>query len=331
MPQLASLSRLGLLSTFAVVLAAACGGQSFTGGDDGEAGSSSTAGKTSQGGSTSRAGATSRAGSGTGNTGSTTTTGGAGIYPGGTTSVAGAGGAVPWNEACDAEPLSGNCDAYIESWYHEPGSGLCRPFVYGGCGGNLNRYASLAACQKACPGGNPNYDACKQPSDCIVTGTGCCGVCDSPSVTAHDLVSYNHAYASLLQCGLAFGVAGDAAGAAAPVACAPCMEVPDGTLKNFVPSCVANQCAIEDIRLSATTACKTNAECKLRSGSSCCESCSAGDLIAVRSDGSFEKLVCGSGPVGCPACLPAPTPGAVAICGSTGHCEVAYVVNDVNE
>lgn len=324
MTQLASLYRTGLLSTFAVVLAAACGGQSFTGGD-GDAGSSSTAGKTAQGGSTSHAGKTSTGGTSQAGFGSTGTTGGTGTGTSGTTSTAGAGGAVQWNEACDAAPVSGNCDAYIPAWYHDPATGLCMPFVYGGCGGNANRYKSLAECQQTCPGGNPNYDACKLPSDCLVTGTGCCGVCDGPGISAHDLISYNRAYANQLQCGLAFGVAGDAAGAAAPIACAPCAPVADGTLKNFIPNCVANECAVEDIRTSAVTACKTAADCKLRSGTSCCEGCGSGNLVAVRKDGSFEKLVCGGQPVACDACAPVPTPGAIAICGASGHCEVDYL------
>jgi hypothetical protein len=319
----ASLYRTGLLSTFAVVLAAACGGQSFTSGSDGDAGSSSTAGKTAQGGSASHAGTTSRAGSGT--TGGNSTTGGTGVIIAGSPSTAGAGGAVQWNEACDAAPVPGNCDAYIQAWYHEPATGLCMPFVYGGCGGNANRYASLADCQKSCPGGNPNYDECKVPSDCLVTGTGCCGICDGPGISAHDLISYNRAYQNQLQCGLALNVAGDAAGVAAPIACAPCPAVVGGALHNFFPSCVANQCAVEDVRTSATTACKTAADCKLRNGTSCCEGCGSGDLVAVRKDGSFEKLVCEGEAIACPACVPIPTPGAIAICGESGHCEVDYL------
>ena len=324
MPQVASLYRTGLLSTFAVVLAAACGGQSFTSGGDGDAGSGSTAGKTAHGGSTSHAGTSSKAGS---STGSTSATGGTGVYPvAGSTSTAGAGGAVQWNEACDAPPVSGNCDAYIESWYHEPGTGLCMPFVYGGCGGNANRYGSLADCQKSCPGGNPNYDACRLPSDCLVTGTSCCGICDGPSISAHDLISYNRAYQGQLQCGLAFNVAGDAAaGAAAPIACAPCVQEGPGTMYNFFPTCVASQCAVEDVRTSAVTACKTAADCKLRNGTGCCEGCGGGNLIAVRKDGSFEQLACGNSDFACDACAPVPTPGAIAICGASGHCEVDYL------
>lgn len=320
MTQIASLSRLGLLSTFAVVLAAACGGQSFTSGGDGDAGSSSTAGKTTQGGSTSHAGTSSKAGS--------ATTGGTGVHTAGTSSTAGAGGAVQFNEACDAPPMQGNCDAYIPSWYHEPSTGLCMPFVYGGCDGNANRYGTLAECQKACPGGSPNYDQCKVPTECLVTGTGCCGICDGPNISAHDLIAYNRAFQNQLQCGLAFGVAGDAAGAAAPqdpIACAPCAEVGPGSMYNFFPSCVANQCAVEDVRTSSVSACKTSADCKLRNGTSCCEACGSGNLIAVRKDGSFENLACGDQPIACAACAPVPTPGAIAVCGASGHCEVDYL------
>jgi hypothetical protein len=80
------------------------------------------------------------------------------------------------------------------------------------------------------------------------------------------------------------------------------------------------------LRTSPVTACKTSEECKVRRGTQCCESCGSDEPIAVRNDGSFEKLVCGDGPVGCLACLPQPT-GAVAYCGATGRCELAYAVD----
>jgi hypothetical protein len=223
-------------------------------------------------------------------------------------------------------PISGQCDAYIPSWYNDPSTGICRPFVYGGCGGNANRYPSLEACQKACPGGSPNYDSCKLPSDCLVTGTGCCGICDSPNISAHDLIAYNKQYAGLLQCGLALDVAAGgatSAGAAAPIACAPCPAPQgQGTLQYFVPDCVAGQCVVTDLRTSAVTACKTSDECKLRHGTACCEGCGTTDLVAVRNDGSFEKLVCSGAPTPCLACLPGAT-DAVPFCGADGHCAIA--------
>jgi len=323
MTQFASFARVGLFTGLAVALASACGGQSFTG-TGGEAGSSSTAGA-SHGGSTSHAGTGSagRAQAGTGAGGSSS----AGTGTGGAS--AGAGGSAP-DEACAAAPESGMCDAYIPSWYNDPSTGICRPFVYGGCGGNANRYSTLAACQKACAGGTPNYDACKLPADCVITGTGCCGICDGAGITEHDLIAYNKQYANVLQCAFALDVAPGgigASGAAAPVACAPCPLPPDGqrTLKYFVPDCVAGQCVVEDLRTSPVTSCKTSDECKVRHGTACCENCDGSNPIAVRNDGSFEKLVC-SIPTPCAACLPAPG-DAVAYCSAQGHCEIAIAVD----
>jgi hypothetical protein len=322
MTPFASFARLGMFAALTVALASACGGQSFTsdGGDAGSgAGSSAGSG---QGGSTSHAGSGSagkpHAGSATGGTSS------AGTSFGGFGSVGGSGGAPA--DACAAAPDSGMCDAYFPAWYNDPSTGICRPFVYGGCGGNANRYPSLADCQKACPGGSPSYDSCKLPSDCVVTGTGCCGICDSAGITAHDLIAYNRQYTSLLQCGFALDIAAGgsaSAGAAAPVACAPCPLPPagQGTLKYFVPDCVAGQCVVEDLRTSPVTACTTSAECKVRRGTGCCESCDNGDLIGTRNDGSFEKLVCGGAPTPCAACLPGTT-GAQPYCAN-GRCEVA--------
>jgi hypothetical protein len=307
------------------VLASACGGQSFTGGDGGDAGSSSgsTGGTTGNHAGTSSTAGKGHAGTATG--GSSTAGTGAGGGSAGT-SVGGVGGGSGSPE-CSLPPSSGNCDAYIPSWYHDSATGICRPFVYGGCGGNENRYASLQACQKSCPSNSPNYDVCKVPSDCVVAGTGCCGICDSANITLNDLIAYNRQYAGFLQCGLALDVAAGgsaSSGAAAPIACAPCPLPPagTGTLQYFVPDCVAGQCVVEDLRTSPVTACKTSSECKLRHGTGCCESCSGGNVVSVRNDGSFEKLVCGDGPVGCLACVPEPISGAAPYC-LDGRCSVA--------
>ncbi|KAM3588066.1 uncharacterized protein V6R79_020259 [Siganus canaliculatus] len=49
------------------------------------------------------------------------------------------------------EPMSeGTCSEYILLWYFHPRSGECRPFVYGGCGGNGNRFSSRQECQSWC-------------------------------------------------------------------------------------------------------------------------------------------------------------------------------------
>jgi hypothetical protein len=312
-----------MMATLASALASACGGQSFTG-TGGDAGSSSTAGN-GQGGSSSHAGTGSagkaQAGGATGGGSSA----GTGSTSAGTGSTSSSGGTP--NEACAAPPNSGMCDAYFPAWYHDPSTGICRPFVYGGCGGNANRYGSLAECQKACPVSNPNFDSCKVPTDCVVTGTGCCGICDGAGITEHDLIAYNRQYTNVFECGFALDIAGGgtgSAGAAAPIACAPCPLPPagEGTLKYFVPNCIAGQCVVEDLRKSPVTACKTSNECKVRNGTGCCEGCNGGDPVAVRNDGSFEKLVCSPSSV-CAGCLPEPS-SAVPYCGQDGHCQAVF-------
>ena len=271
-----------------LALGSACGGQSFSaGGDGGDAGSS-------QGGTTSVAGTTGAAGKGHAGRSSGGTSAG-GTSAGGTGNVAGIGG-------------TGTA-----------GTGTAGTAAAGGTGA----------------GGSPeNYFGCNVAADCMLRGTGCCGICDAPNLTTKDFIAFNRMYASVFQCGVALpavpasGGTGSA-GVTAPIACAPCPGLPpgeQGTAQYFVPDCVQGQCVVEDLRTSAVTACKASDECKVRHGTGCCESCGSGDEIAVRSDGSFEKLVCSSGPVACLACAPLPT-GAIAFCdASVGRCAVGYSV-----
>lgn len=318
MRHLGYLARLLGCTATALALASACGGKSFVAGDDDDdtAGSSSggsngTAGKTSVAGKS--AGGSVGTGGGIGTGGTIIGTGGSTIGTGGT--------GQPWNEACDATPDSGMCDAYVPSWYHDANTGICRPFVYGGCGGNQNRYPTLEDCQKVCPGGAPNYDVCNAPSDCIVTGTGCCGVCDSPNVSKHDLIAYNRQYGGALDCGFT-PAAAPAPGADIP-ACAPCPPVAGGSLKYFVPSCERSECTVTDLRESPLTTCKTADECTLRYGTGCCQSCNPDDVIGIRKNAALEQIVCPSNVgIACDACVP-PDNGAVAICNA-GRCGVAY-------
>jgi hypothetical protein len=329
MKRIAYLGRIGAAASFVVALASACGGQSFTPGDGGEGGSNNAG--TTPGGSTNHAGTFTTAGKSHGGTSS------AGSGMGGAV-TAGAGG-IGGDAACSALPETGPCDALIQRWYHDPASGQCYPFVWGGCGGNANRYDSQAACEAACPG-PVNVFSCKVPSDCMLTTPSCCGVCDSPNLTTQNFVSYNKNYAGL-PCGVTantipiggsgagFPNPGGSPGVGAPVACPSC-PVPapgTGTLKYFVPDCVMGQCVVDDLRTSAVTACKTNTDCKLRNGTGCCEGCGGDDYVAVRKDGSFEKLVCGGLQPPCAACLPQPPINAVAWCDvNVGHCQVEYAI-----
>jgi len=219
----------------------------------------------------------------------------------------------------------------LETWYNDPNTGICRPGYYGGCGGNENRYSSLAECQKACRGGN---DVCQSSSDCVLDGLGCCGICDGPDLSVRSFISYNPNYGA--GCAILRGAPAPIGGSGSsdialpnPGACPGC-DAPapgTGTRQYFVPECVAGQCSVTDVRTSSATACKTNSDCRIRHGASCCETCDA-NLIAVRNDGSFEKLVCGGIIPPCAACpnVDAPT-GAMAYCNQ-GRCTVAYAADE---
>jgi hypothetical protein len=295
------------LSTFAraafgtallFALSSACGGHSSRNGDDGpSAGSGGVMGRagSGSGGKTPQAGSSSSAGSG--NT---------------------AGSPDP-GDACSGPTTTGpdNCLAYFQRWHHDPNTGLCVPFIYGGCGAAANNYESLEACQAACPGGTPNYDACEVASDCVLAPNGCCGVCDGLNVSGHDFRAFNKAHLQEAS-----------ACPNADVACGPC-PVPEGggVARYFVANCVNKECVVEDIRKSDVTACNSANDCVLRSGTGCCEGCGGpNDFVSVRNDGSLEELVCGPVQLPCDPCVAVPPSGARAHCNDDGHCGIVYLL-----
>ncbi|XP_036374294.1 collagen alpha-1(VII) chain [Megalops cyprinoides] len=53
------------------------------------------------------------------------------------------------------KPMSeGTCTEYVLLWYYHSQTRECRPFLYGGCGGNQNRFTTKQACQRRCGKGN---------------------------------------------------------------------------------------------------------------------------------------------------------------------------------
>lgn len=53
-------------------------------------------------------------------------------------------------DTCILPALAGECHNYVERWYYNTNEKRCRPFYYGGCGGNDNNFANQEACLHRC-------------------------------------------------------------------------------------------------------------------------------------------------------------------------------------
>ena len=54
------------------------------------------------------------------------------------------------NHSCALPLDKGRCKSAEAKWFYDRVAGICEIFIYGGCGGNANRFASLHECQAAC-------------------------------------------------------------------------------------------------------------------------------------------------------------------------------------
>ncbi|KAI0234218.1 Carboxypeptidase inhibitor SmCI [Lamellibrachia satsuma] len=51
---------------------------------------------------------------------------------------------------CYLPAKAGNCEAAIPSWFYNCATCACEKFIYGGCGGNRNRFDTELACRRRC-------------------------------------------------------------------------------------------------------------------------------------------------------------------------------------
>jgi hypothetical protein len=213
-----------------------------------------------------------------------------------------AGGAAPKpGDECTLPPEVGSCAAAFSAYYHDAATGVCRPFVYGGCGGNVNRYPSLEACQLACPDHGPNYDGCETAADCVVVAAGCCGACEQVSAAAFLAVHQDHV----------MDVNGDCA-----VACGACPALPAHlvpTAGNYLAACIQGECRVLDVRQTEAAECESDADCELRDGSRCCQGC-GGNPVAVSDEQALQNLLECPTDLACPPCEPTFEPAHRAVC-----------------
>ncbi|RXN08048.1 collagen alpha-1(VII) chain [Labeo rohita] len=57
---------------------------------------------------------------------------------------------VKGKESCILPMEEGNCSHFTLRWYFNSEVGVCRPFIYSGCGGNTNRFLQKEECEKLC-------------------------------------------------------------------------------------------------------------------------------------------------------------------------------------
>ena len=51
---------------------------------------------------------------------------------------------------CVGKPVTGPCRAAIPMFHYDKASNTCRQFIYGGCGGNNNRWIHQQNCESVC-------------------------------------------------------------------------------------------------------------------------------------------------------------------------------------
>ena len=165
----------------------------------------------------------------------------------------------------------------------------------------------------------PEWQSCSDTSQCVVRENTCCQGCGPQEVNR--ALAFNRTYSDAVN----RSVCGPIPPPCPAVACAP-------TPAWVLPFCIEGRCQAIDIRSDKLTSCGTDAQCRLRWGTTCCESCGTPPqqmLVAVNSQVNYDATVCGSG-TGCPDCLTSPYPmDARAMCRTDTHrCEVVWILRD---
>lgn len=68
------------------------------------------------------------------------------------------------SDACHLPKSVGACTGYEPMWYFDDDRKQCLQFVYGGCLGNNNKYATREACESVCAAGL-SLPICAQPEE----------------------------------------------------------------------------------------------------------------------------------------------------------------------
>jgi hypothetical protein len=272
-----------------VAVGASCGGRSVSRSVDGSGGSEASGG---------RGGSNASGGRGGASAGGWIETGGSG--------TAGAGGRVVVD--CSKAATIGECGFDFDDphFYYEAQTGICERFSVGVCPDRRNHFESEVACLVACQGqARMDFTVCSSSSECGLLDRECCHC--TPG-TRESLIAVNLTL-GLDRCAL--------------VSCTTCPPFEDPDRAWFGASCAEGHCRLVDAKREPITECETDADCTLRRGMACCESCDPdpANVISVNLAKHFSELVCG-GPAACDDCeIPEFPPGIVPVC-TDGRCAV---------
>ena len=62
------------------------------------------------------------------------------------------------DDPCGLPKVVGPCRMAIRVYYFNAATGTCTQFIYGGCGGNANRFATKKECKKRCEDSDTDTD-----------------------------------------------------------------------------------------------------------------------------------------------------------------------------
>ncbi|HEY8942751.1 MAG TPA: BPTI/Kunitz domain-containing protein, partial [Polyangiaceae bacterium] len=189
----------------------------------------------------------------------------------------------PAPDTCELPIDSGSCLAYMPRFAFDAMTGQCKQFVYGGCGGNANRFDSLGKCEETCGLAPPETFACTADSDCVRVETQYCG-CEPRAITEYTAVKRgfesNYQRPEDIVC----------------TAGCPSVDPSQVMSQNYGARCVSGRCEMFDVRNSEFSECTPEVGCKLVGGLECCNECVTNGQtpIAIRSDVQlFTELECG--------------------------------------
>merc|ERR1712142_513572 len=69
------------------------------------------------------------------------------------------------DDPCGLPKVVGHCYAYFRKYYFNSATGKCTKFIYGGCGGNANRFDTKEECQERCEDSDSDTDSDKDDDE----------------------------------------------------------------------------------------------------------------------------------------------------------------------